>query len=150
MALLAVEDGLLRADVETRQRDRRPQSKPLGDATLRNRDLEQRRFAVLDVDHADGHQRHLAVAVSAQVVAVSVTDGGGTTTASKVKHQDQDAEHGRGLGMISVIAHRVVIHDSAQGHTVNAELCADALLGGPHAEATPAGLLVRVLDPGFD
>ncbi|WP_225808908.1 ATP-binding protein [Streptomyces spinosus] len=73
---------------------------------------------------------HLAVAVSAQVVAVSVTDDGGTATAPKVEHQDQDAEHGRGLGMVSVIAHRVVVHDSDQGHTVTAELYADTHLGG--------------------
>ncbi|MFF9393240.1 ATP-binding protein [Streptomyces griseoluteus] len=73
---------------------------------------------------------HLAVAVSAQVVAVSVTDDGGTGTAPKVEHQDQDAEHGRGLGMVSVIAHRVVVHDSDHGHTVTAELYADARLGG--------------------
>ncbi|MFE5402444.1 ATP-binding protein [Streptomyces sp. NPDC056580] len=73
---------------------------------------------------------HLAVAVSAQVVAVSVTDDGGTGTAPKVEHQDQDAEHGRGLGMVSVIAHRVVVHDSDQGHTVTAELYAEALRGG--------------------
>ncbi|MEV5733832.1 ATP-binding protein [Streptomyces sp. NPDC052292] len=69
---------------------------------------------------------HLAVAVSAQVVAVSVTDDGGTETAPKVEHHAQDAEHGRGLGMVSVIAHRVVVHDSDQGHTVTAELYADA------------------------
>ncbi|UJA08797.1 ATP-binding protein [Streptomyces collinus] len=73
---------------------------------------------------------HLAVAVSAQVVAVSVTDDGGTGTAPKAEHQDQDAEHGRGLGMVSVIAHRVVVHDSDQGHTVTAELYADARRGG--------------------
>jgi anti-sigma regulatory factor (Ser/Thr protein kinase) len=73
---------------------------------------------------------HLVVAVSAQVVAVSVTDDGGTATAPKVEHQDHDAEHGRGLGMVSAIAHRVVVHDSDQGHTVTAELCADSRLGG--------------------
>ncbi|MEV8560902.1 ATP-binding protein [Streptomyces sp. NPDC051917] len=73
---------------------------------------------------------HLAVAVSAQVVAVSVTDDGGAATAPKVEHQDQDAEHGRGLGMVSALAHRVVVHDSDQGHTVTAELYADDQLGG--------------------
>ncbi|MBL1082005.1 ATP-binding protein [Streptomyces actinomycinicus] len=73
---------------------------------------------------------HLAVAVSAQVVAVSVTDDGGTATAPKVEQQDQDAEHGRGLRMVSAIAHRVVVHDSDQGHTVTAELYADGPLGG--------------------
>ncbi|NKQ26584.1 ATP-binding protein [Streptomyces galbus] len=75
---------------------------------------------------------HLAVAVTAQVVAVSVTDDGGTATAPKVEHQDQEAEaeHGRGLSMVSAIAHRVVVHDSDHGHTVTAELYADATQGG--------------------
>ncbi|MFE2096931.1 ATP-binding protein [Streptomyces sp. NPDC059468] len=73
---------------------------------------------------------HLAVAVSSQVVALSVTDDGGAATAPKVEHQDQEAEHGRGLGMVSAIAHRVVVHDSDQGHTVTAELYADARWGG--------------------
>ncbi|MFF7405606.1 ATP-binding protein [Streptomyces murinus] len=73
---------------------------------------------------------HLAVAVSAQVIAVSVTDDGGTGTAPKIEHQDHDAEHGRGLDMVSTIAHRVVVHNSDQGHTVTAELYADARLGG--------------------
>ncbi|MFJ5967963.1 ATP-binding protein [Streptomyces sp. NPDC093060] len=69
---------------------------------------------------------HLAVAVSAQVVAVSVTDDGGAASAPKVEHQNQDAEHGRGLGMVSAIAHRIVVHDSDHGHTITAELYADA------------------------
>ncbi|MET9058322.1 ATP-binding protein [Streptomyces antibioticus] len=65
---------------------------------------------------------HLAVAVSAQVVAVSVTDDGGTGTAPKAEHQNQDAEGGRGLGMVSTLAHRIVVHQSKAGHTVTAEL----------------------------
>ncbi|NDK25218.1 ATP-binding protein [Streptomyces sp. TR1341] len=73
---------------------------------------------------------HLAVAVSAQVIAVSVTDDGGTGTAPKIEHQDHDAEHGRGLDMVSTIAHRVVVHGSDQGYTVTAELYADHRLGG--------------------
>ncbi|MFF8651131.1 ATP-binding protein [Streptomyces griseoluteus] len=73
---------------------------------------------------------HLAVAVSAQVVALSVTDDGGASTAPKVERRDQDAEQGRGLGMVSVIAHRVVVHDSDHGHTVTAELYADSRVGG--------------------
>ncbi|MGY6023760.1 ATP-binding protein [Streptomyces spinosirectus] len=73
---------------------------------------------------------YLAVAVSPQVIALSVTDEGGTGTAPKVEHQDQEAEHGRGLGMVSVIAHRVVVHDSDDGHTVTAELFADRRSGG--------------------
>ncbi|MCX4661064.1 ATP-binding protein [Streptomyces uncialis] len=73
----------------------------------------------------------LAVCVSAQVVAVSVTDDGGAGTGPKAEHdQDQDAEHGRGLGMVSAIAHRVVVHDSDGGHTVTAELYVDPRGGG--------------------
>ncbi|CAM5424184.1 ATP-binding protein [Streptomyces griseorubiginosus] len=73
---------------------------------------------------------HLALAVSAQAIALSVTDGGGAGTAPKVERQDQDAEHGRGLGMVSVIAHRVVVHESDGGHTVTAELFTDPPAGG--------------------
>ncbi|MFJ5260843.1 ATP-binding protein [Streptomyces sp. NPDC088387] len=73
---------------------------------------------------------HLALAVSPQVIALSVTDDGGTGTAPKVEHRDQEAEHGRGLGMVSAIAHRVVVHDSDTGHTVTAELYRDVRPGG--------------------
>ncbi|GGM03949.1 hypothetical protein GCM10010129_54380 [Streptomyces fumigatiscleroticus] len=72
---------------------------------------------------------HLALAVSPQVIALSVTDAGGTDTAPKVEHQehdqDQDAEHGRGLCLVSALAHRVVVHDSYGGYTVTAELFTD-------------------------
>jgi anti-sigma regulatory factor (Ser/Thr protein kinase) len=87
---------------------------------------------------------HLAVAVSGQVVAVSVTDDGGTATAPKIEHQDQDAERSRGFGMVSALAHRVVVHDTDQGHTVTAELYADARSGDrrcarlPCCEPSPA------------
>ncbi|MFI9153032.1 ATP-binding protein [Streptomyces sp. NPDC053367] len=65
---------------------------------------------------------HLALAVSPQAVALSVTDDGGTSTAPKVEHQDQDAEHGRGLGIVNALAHRVIVHTSQAGRTVTAEL----------------------------
>ncbi|MFD4479608.1 ATP-binding protein [Streptomyces sp. NPDC058471] len=68
----------------------------------------------------------LAVEVSPQMVALSVTDDGDTRTAPKVEHQGEEADHGRGLGMVSAIAHRVVVHDSDKGHTVTAELFTDA------------------------
>ncbi|MFF9203648.1 ATP-binding protein [Streptomyces sp. NPDC014986] len=72
---------------------------------------------------------HLALAVSPQAIALSVTDDGGTGTAPKVEHQGQDAEHGRGLSMVSVLAHRVVVHNSQNGHTVTAELFTDTRPG---------------------
>ncbi|MBB4792282.1 anti-sigma regulatory factor (Ser/Thr protein kinase) [Streptomyces nodosus] len=68
---------------------------------------------------------HLALAVSPQVIALSVTDDGGRGTAPKVEHQDQEAEHGRGLDMVSALAHRVVVHSSQSGHTITAELFTD-------------------------
>ncbi|MEV1022190.1 ATP-binding protein [Streptomyces sp. NPDC050264] len=66
----------------------------------------------------------LALAVSPQMIALSVTDAGGTNTAPKVTQQDhdQDAEHGRGLCLVHALAHRVVIHHSEIGCTVTAEL----------------------------
>jgi anti-sigma regulatory factor (Ser/Thr protein kinase) len=72
----------------------------------------------------------LVLAVSPQVVVLSVTDDGGAATAPKVEDRDQDAEHGRGLGMVSVIAHRVVVRDSDGGRTVTAELFTDHRAGG--------------------
>jgi anti-sigma regulatory factor (Ser/Thr protein kinase) len=73
---------------------------------------------------------HLALAVSPKVVALSVTDDGGTGTAPKVEQPSEDAVHGRGLGMVSVIAHRVVVHGSHSGYTVTAELFTDTQPGG--------------------
>ncbi|MFD7548580.1 ATP-binding protein [Streptomyces sp. NPDC059816] len=94
--------------------------------------------AILHTASGRGHGRfHLTVCVSTQVVAVSVTDDGGVDAAPKVGHdQDQDAEHGRGLGMVSAIAHRVVVHDSDHGHTVTAELYADPQQGGHPCRTT--------------
>ncbi|MFF9898878.1 ATP-binding protein [Streptomyces longispororuber] len=66
---------------------------------------------------------HLALAVSSQVIALSVTDGGDAGgTAPKVEHPDEEAVHGRGLGMVSALAHRVVVRNSDGAHTVTAEL----------------------------
>ncbi|MFI1965838.1 ATP-binding protein [Streptomyces pathocidini] len=73
---------------------------------------------------------HLALAVSPQVVALSVTDAGGTSTAPKAGHPDRDAVHGRGLGMVSALAHRVVVHETLGGHTVTAELFTGGAVGG--------------------
>ncbi|MEU0740757.1 ATP-binding protein [Streptomyces sp. NPDC006134] len=91
---------------------------------------------------------HLAVALSAQVVAVSVTDDGGAATDPKVEHRDQDTERGRGPGMASALAHRVVVHDTDQGHTTPAELYADVRLRGRRYwwhHSTPAPLRRRTV-----
>ncbi|MEV8316250.1 ATP-binding protein [Streptomyces sp. NPDC059900] len=86
---------------------------------------------------ASGHQSgsfSLTVEVAPQIIALSVTDDGGTGTAPKVEHQDEEAEHGRGLDMVSAIAHRIVVHDSDKGHTVTAEL-----FTGAGREGQPCG-----------
>jgi anti-sigma regulatory factor (Ser/Thr protein kinase) len=91
---------------------------------------------------ADG-SFYLAVAVSARIVAVSVTDGGGTDSAPGIEPHDEDqdraqgqdqergqeAEHGRGLGMVSLIADRVAVHHTEEGHTVTAHLFAHTKQG---------------------
>lgn len=75
---------------------------------------------------------HLALAVSAQVIALSLTDGGDAETAPKAKHPGEEATHGRGLGMVSALAHRVVVRNSEYGHTVTAELFTDSQPPGGH------------------
>ncbi|MEU8569990.1 ATP-binding protein [Streptomyces pathocidini] len=72
---------------------------------------------------------HLALAVSPQVVALSVTDAGGTDSAPKAEDADRDAVHGRGLGMVGVLAHRVVVHETLGGHMVTAELFTGGVTG---------------------
>jgi anti-sigma regulatory factor (Ser/Thr protein kinase) len=69
---------------------------------------------------------HLAVAVSPRVVALSVTDEGGADMVPKARRQGERAEHGRGLSMVSTLAHRVVVHDHHGGYTVTAELLTGA------------------------
>ncbi|MFJ2174470.1 ATP-binding protein [Streptomyces sp. NPDC087851] len=65
---------------------------------------------------------HIALALSDHVIAVSVTDAGGSDTTPKVTYADDDALRGRGLDMVSTLAHHVSIHANDQGHTVTAEL----------------------------
>ncbi|MER5768071.1 ATP-binding protein [Streptomyces sp. NPDC001985] len=65
---------------------------------------------------------HLALAVSPQVVALSVTDEGGSAGTPRLAPLSDDAENGRGLGMVSELAHRMVIQATQGGHTVTAEL----------------------------
>ena len=73
---------------------------------------------------------HLALAVSPQAIALSMADGGDVGMAPKVEHQDQGAEHGRGLGIVSAIAHRVAVNETDADHTVTVELFTSARAGG--------------------
>ncbi|NJP99354.1 ATP-binding protein [Streptomyces zingiberis] len=86
---------------------------------------------------ASGHpcgSFHLALALSPQVLALSVTDAGSTTSTPKAGHPGDDAVHGRGLAMVTALAHRLVIHDTHEGRTVTAELFTSPRHPGRHGE----------------
>lgn len=65
---------------------------------------------------------HVGLALSDHVIAVSVTDAGRSDTTPRVAYAAEDALRGRGLDMVSTLAHSVTIHGDDQGHTVTAEL----------------------------
>lgn len=65
---------------------------------------------------------HVSLAVSDVVVSISVTDSGGTKTAPTVEHPADEATHGRGLAMVTALAHQVETHGDQHGHTVTAHL----------------------------
>lgn len=65
---------------------------------------------------------HITLAVSAQVVSISVTDSGGTKTTPQVERPTAEDTHGRGLGMVNALAHHVETHGDQRGHTVTAHL----------------------------
>ncbi|CAG6392345.1 hypothetical protein SCOCK_160127 [Actinacidiphila cocklensis] len=65
---------------------------------------------------------HVSLAISDAVVSISVTDSGGTKTAPTVEHPGDEATHGRGLTMVTALAHQVETHGDQHGHTVTAHL----------------------------
>lgn len=65
---------------------------------------------------------HVSLAVSDVIVSISVTDSGGTKTAPTVEHPGDEATHGRGLAMVTALAHHVETHGDQHGHTVTAHL----------------------------
>ncbi|EST25901.1 hypothetical protein M877_20940 [Streptomyces niveus NCIMB 11891] len=64
----------------------------------------------------------VALALSDHVIAVSVTDAGGSVTVPEVEHAEKEALRGRGLDIVSSLAHSVSIHGTGRGFTVTAEL----------------------------
>lgn len=65
---------------------------------------------------------HIVLVHSPRTVAISVTDSGGSRTAPHVEKPRDDDTHGRGLRLVTALAHHVQIHgDDHQGHTVTAE-----------------------------
>lgn len=65
---------------------------------------------------------HVSLALTDQLVSISVTDTGGTKTTPQVEHPTDEETHGRGLGMVTALAHRVETHGDHNGHTVTAHL----------------------------
>ena len=77
-----------------------------------------------DSDDGDGNEGafHVSLAVSPSVVSIAVTDSGGTKTAPTVEHPGEEVTHGRGLAMVTALAHRVETRGDQHGHTVIAHL----------------------------
>lgn len=65
---------------------------------------------------------HVSLSLSDHVIAVSVTDAGGSDTTPKAEHAEREALRGRGLDIVSSLAHNVTIQGNDQGLTVTAEL----------------------------
>ncbi|MFC9226372.1 ATP-binding protein [Streptomyces hygroscopicus] len=65
---------------------------------------------------------HVALALSKQVVAISVTDDGGKPETPHPVEPDQDATHGRGLSIVMALANHLGITGDEHGRTVTAEL----------------------------
>jgi anti-sigma regulatory factor (Ser/Thr protein kinase) len=72
---------------------------------------------------SEGEAFALTLTRTSDSVTITVTDSGGTRTTPHVQSPDQDTPHGRGLALITLLAHRVEIHGDELGHTVTAELC---------------------------
>ena len=77
------------------------------------------------VHTASGNQAgtfHVSLARTPHVIAISVTDAGASGTAPRVEHPTDHATHGRGLGMVAILATHVQVHGDHQGRTITAEL----------------------------
>lgn len=65
---------------------------------------------------------HVTLALSGRVLSISVTDSGGAKTTPQVEHPDDEDTHGRGLAMVTALAHRIETRGDDHGHTVTAHL----------------------------
>ncbi|WP_432092935.1 ATP-binding protein [Streptomyces sp. bgisy100] len=65
---------------------------------------------------------HVALIRSAHVLAISVTDRGGTDSSPRVEHPDGDSLHGRGLGIVALLATHVHVEGDRTGRTITAEI----------------------------
>ncbi|MFD4829406.1 ATP-binding protein [Streptomyces uncialis] len=70
----------------------------------------------------DSGRFFLAYAVSDWGVTLSVADEGGQGSTPQLKHMNDDSEHGRGLGIVTEIAYRTMIHRAFGGYRVAADL----------------------------
>ncbi|WP_234377116.1 ATP-binding protein [Streptomyces sp. TP-A0356] len=65
---------------------------------------------------------HVTLTVSELAVTIAVTDSGDAKTSPAIQHPSPNSTHGRGLGMVSALADRVVVQGDDSGRTVTAEL----------------------------
>lgn len=77
---------------------------------------------------AGGGAFHVALTVSELTVVIAVTDCGDAKTTPEVQHPSANATHGRGLGMVAVLADSVVVQGDDSGRTITAELHVPASL----------------------
>ncbi|MBJ6640373.1 ATP-binding protein [Streptomyces sp. DHE7-1] len=73
---------------------------------------------------------HVTITVSELTTTIAVTDSGQARTTPEIQHPPLNATHGRGLGMVAVLADNVTIQGDDSGRTVTAELRADSHQGG--------------------
>ncbi|MEU0685943.1 ATP-binding protein [Streptomyces uncialis] len=64
----------------------------------------------------------LAYAVSDWGVTLSVADEGGEGGVPQLKHMNDESERGRGLGIVTELAHRTMLHRAFGGYRVAADL----------------------------
>ncbi|MFJ5224103.1 ATP-binding protein [Streptomyces sp. NPDC088400] len=91
---------------------------------------------------------HVGLALSEHVIAVSVTDAGRSDTAPKVTHAVEDALRGRGLDMVSTLAHTVTIYGNDQGHTITASVASKPTDGRGGSSRRSLPWLLRSPPPG--
>ena len=64
----------------------------------------------------------ITLTTSELITVIAVTDSGGTSTAPEIQQPSGNATHGRGLGIVDVLADNVMVYGDSTGRTITAEL----------------------------
>jgi anti-sigma regulatory factor (Ser/Thr protein kinase) len=65
---------------------------------------------------------HVALIRSPHALMIAVTDQGGPDTSPRVEHPEDEATHGRGLGIVALLATHIRVEGNKTGRTITAEL----------------------------